>query len=64
MLDVNNQNSKQKVLISLSVSLLESERIICLTNSGGNAYIKLEEKFPQWITRITVTLDQVDQMWN
>ena len=40
MLDATNQNSKQKVLISLSVSLLESERIICLTISGGNAYVK------------------------
>lgn len=40
MLDANSQNSKQEVFISQSVSLLESERIICLNNSGGNAYVK------------------------
>lgn len=50
------------MLISLSASLLESERIVCLDNSGGKLLHKrLEGKSSlAELTRITVTLDQVD----
>lgn len=45
MLVAKNQISKQKMLISLSVSLLESERIICFNNSVRKLLCKrLEEK--------------------
>lgn len=53
---------KQKMFISLSVTLLESERIICLTNSGGSAYVKDWRKNSLSELPVTVTLDQVDQI--
>lgn len=62
----NNQISEQKLLIYLSISSLESEREnIYFDNSGGKLKIgvqKKKKKSRQGISKICVTLDQVDHI--
>lgn len=64
MLVANNQILKEKMLIFLSVSLLESEResFVSIIQVETRMQKTGRKTFPQWIIRISLTWDEDGQI--